>query len=231
VTLLLPYIGACASLTQTTPSAANNETCARAWKIAAQFSISTQFNIYDSNLRFVSEYVRDLLLKRLKYMRASENSMHSINLLSFMMLRTVQPRREASVYVILHSSHVLGVASVQSLFNIIGVTITCRPLDFAQDKEYSDVTSHPIYAAFLRLSLENPGPDVEENLHLQVDIVGNSDVKQETIATHEDRYAAWKFTAIFDPSLHPYLLNNRCQVSDDYIRGLLNPTIIHQMWC
>jgi hypothetical protein len=74
---------------------------AHEWKIAAYFSMATHFNLYDSNMRFLSENVRDLLLKRLTYMRETENTMHSINLLSsIMMPRTVQNRRDASVYVL-----------------------------------------------------------------------------------------------------------------------------------
>jgi hypothetical protein len=188
---LLPKVdayGAYAPVMQTTLSAAKNEICARACKIAAQFSIATHLNLYDSNMRFLSEYVRDLLLKRLKYIRETENTMPSINLLSFMMPRTVQHRRDASVYVIQHSSHVLGVASVQSLFNIIGVTVTCCPLDFGPGKEYSDVTSYSIYAAFLWSSLKNTWPDVEEILYLRVDIVGNSDENARSNCYAENYY-------------------------------------------
>ncbi len=72
---------------------------------------------------------------------------------------------------------------------------------------------------------------MDASLFLRVDIEGNSDAKQETISKREEKYPAWKFTAIFDhdSSLHPELVqivNDHLEVSDDYIRGLLNPTIV-----
>ena len=210
--------------------AAENEISARAWKLSALFCVAEHPNIYDSRLHLLPEYVRGLLLNRLQHMREKEKTMKGVNLLSFIMPRTVQNRHEVQVFVILHGSHVLGLSTVKALLNLtIGVTVTCKPLDFGPGKDYADVASHPIYAAFLSLSSKNTGPDVDASLFLRVDIEGNSDAKQETISKHEEKYPAWKFTAIFDSSLHPELVqivNDRLEVSDDYIRGLLNPTIV-----
>jgi hypothetical protein len=78
-------------------------------------------------------------------MRNKENTMKSVNLLSFIMPRTVQNRHELPVLVILHGSHVLGLSTVEALLNrTIGVTVTCRPLYFGPGKDYADVLMHPI---------------------------------------------------------------------------------------
>jgi hypothetical protein len=226
---------------QATVLAAENEICARAWKLSALFCVTEHPNIYDSRMQLLPEYEHGLLLNRFQHMRKKRESheerkfafiyfLSFINLLSFIMPRTVQNRHELPVLVILHGSHVLGLSTVEALLNLtIGVTVTCKPLDFGPGKDYEDVTSHPIYTAFLSLSSKNTGPDVDASLFLRVDIEGNSDAKQETIAMHEEKYTAWKFTAIFYSSLHPELVqivNDHLEVSDDYIRGLLNPTIV-----
>ena len=219
---------------QNTMMAAANEISARAWKLSALFCITEHPNIYDSRMQSLPEYVRGLLLDRLQYMRKNLNTMHSLHLISFIMPRAVKDRHDVPVIIILHgSTHVLGLSTVEALLSrTIGVTVTCMPLDFGQGKEYPDVTSHCIYTAFLRLSSKNTGPDVDASLYHRVDIEGNSDARQETIATHEEKYAAWKFTATFDPSLHPELVitvNDRCEVSEDYIGGILNQTIVKRL--
>ena len=210
--------------------AAENEIRARAWKLSVLFCVTEHPNIYDSRMHLLPEYVRGLLLNRFQHMRKKVKTMMGVNLLSFIIPRKVQSRHEVQVLVILHGSHVPGLSTVVALLNLtIGVTVTCKPLDFGPGTDYADVTSHPIYTAFLSLSSKNTGPDVDASLFLRVDIEGNSDTKQETIATHEEKYPAWKFTAIFDSSLHPELVqivNDRLEVSDDYICGLLNPTIV-----
>jgi hypothetical protein len=169
-------------------------------------------------------------------MRNKDNTMKGVNLLSFIMPRTVQNRHELPVLVILHGFHVLGLSTVEALLNrTIGVTVTCRPLDFGPGKDYADVSMHPIYTAFLRLSSKHNGSeslDVDASLWMRVDIVGNSDAKPETISAHEGICRAWEFTAAFDPSHHKELitaLNDRCEVSEDYIVGLLNQTTVQSL--
>ena len=54
---------------QATVLAAENEICARAWKLSALFCVAEHPNIYDSRLHLLPEYVRGLLLNRLKHMR------------------------------------------------------------------------------------------------------------------------------------------------------------------
>ena len=217
----------------TVMQAAENETCARAWKLSALFSMDAHPDIYDSRMQMLPEYVRGLLLNLFQSMRNKEKTMRSVSLLSFIMPRAVQNRRDVPVIVILHATHVLGQSTVEALLNrTIGVTVTCMPLDFGPGKKHPEVTSHPIYTFFLSLSSKDTGPDVDANLYLRVDIHGNSDAMQETIATLEEKYLAWKFTATFDPSFHPDLVqvvNDRCQVSEDYIVGLLNQTIVQRL--
>ena len=124
---------------QATVLAAENEICARAWKLSALFCIAEHPNIYDSSMQLLPDYVRGLLLKQFQHMRNKENTMKSVNLLSFIMPRTVQNRHEVQVFVILHGSHVLGLSTVEALLNrTIGVTVTCRPLDFGPGKDYAD---------------------------------------------------------------------------------------------
>jgi hypothetical protein len=79
---------------QATVLAAENEICARAWKLSALFCIAEHPNIYDSSMQLLPDYVRGLLLKQFKHMRNKENSMKSVNLLSFIMPRTVQNRHD-----------------------------------------------------------------------------------------------------------------------------------------
>ncbi len=55
---------------------------------------------------------------------------------------------------------------------------------------------------------------------------------QETIATHEEKYLAWIFTATFDPSLHSDLLqdvNFLSEVSEDYICCLLDQPFVKSL--
>ncbi len=114
----------------------------------------------------------------------------------------------------------------------IGVTVTRNLLDFGQGKEYPHVILHCIYTAFLRLSLKDTGPDVDERLWMLADIEGNSDDQQETIASNKERYHAWKFTSTFDASLHPDLaqvVDDLCEVLEDYIGGLLIQTIVKSL--
>jgi hypothetical protein len=132
--------------------AAENEISARAWKLSALFYVAEHPNIYDSRMHLLPEYVRGLLLNRFQHMRKKEKTMIGVNLLSFIMPRTVQNRHKVQVLVILHGSHVLGLSTVEALLNLtIGVTVTCKPLDFGPGKDYADVTSHHIYTAFLSM--------------------------------------------------------------------------------
>ncbi len=204
--------------------AAENEISACAWKLSA---FAEHRNIYDS-LAFVAQRCTWFIAQPIPT-HARKRGNHEARKFAFIYYAK-ENRHEVQVFVILHGFHVLGLSTVKALLNLtIGVTVTCKPLDYGPGKDYADVASHPISTAFLSLSSKNTGPDVDASLFLRVDVEGNSDAKQETISTHEEKYPAWKFTAIFYSSLHPELVqivNDHLEVSDDYIRGLLNPTIV-----
>ncbi len=102
---------------QATVLAAENEICARSWKLSALFCIAEHPNIYDSSMQLLPDCVRGLLLKRFQHMRNKDNTMKGVNLLSFIIPRTVQNRHELPVLVILHGSHVLGLSTVEALLN------------------------------------------------------------------------------------------------------------------
>ncbi len=126
--ILLP----CNPVMQNTMIASENEIRARAWKLSALFSMDAHPKIYDSCKQLLPEYVRGLLLNLFQSMRDKEKTMMSINLLSFIMPRPVQNRREVPVIVILHGTQVLRLSPFRALLNrTIGVTLTCQcmPLD------------------------------------------------------------------------------------------------------
>ena len=56
--------------------AAEEETCARAWKLSALFSMDAHPKIYDSRMQLLPEYVRGLLLNRFQHMRKKEKTMN-----------------------------------------------------------------------------------------------------------------------------------------------------------
>ena len=203
----------------------------RTWNIAAYFSPSAHGLLYDSNLQYSLEYIRDILTSRLQHMQKHENNMYSITLLSF-----AYPRVRSSpevpvpveVTVLLHFSNLIGFSTIHALLGrgTIGITVTCTPVDFEKGKPCPDVTLHPIFATFLRKSSKDMGPAVDPNLYVRVDVVGDSDAKQATISAMETRSRAWTFKATFAPPLHPALVSNCNKVAADYIQDMLNMRVV-----
>ena len=222
---------------QNRASIANNEKCALAWKITAQFCsgahprINSPESLLEPNLS--PAYVRDLLLARLQLVRDRLHTMRSITLFSFIMPRNARTGDTVPVTVILHGPRVLGQSAVEALLSgTHGCTATCTPLDFGPGTNYCTVSVHPAYMTFLKISSKLKWPDVDARLYQRIDIEGNSDARQENTFENEEKFRPWKFTATFDPSIHKELvrvvderLGGR-EVSTDYIASLLNPTIV-----
>jgi hypothetical protein len=207
----------------------SSEICARAWKLTAQFCVDTHPRIYDPTEPINrGNYVHGFLLARFQRMR---DRMSSINLFSFVMPRVIRTDRIVPVIIILHGSHVLRQSTIEALLNgTVGCTVTCKPIHFGPGTHFAAVTLHPIYTAFLRMSSKDMGPDVP--LRLRIDIEGNSEARPATISAHEEKCRPWAFTATFDPSLHTELItivNDRREVSPDYIGGLLNRTLVETL--
>ena len=222
---------------QNRASIANNEKCALAWKITAQFCsgahprINSPESLLEPNLS--PAYVRDLLLARLQLVRDRLHTMRSITLFSFIMPRNARTGDTVPVTVILHGPRVLGQSAVEALLSgTHGCTATCTPLDFGPGTNYCTVSVHPAYMTFLKISSKLKWPDVDARLYQRIDIEGNSDARQENTFENEEKFRPWKFTATFDPSIHKELvrvvderLGGR-EVSTDYIASLLNTTIV-----
>jgi hypothetical protein len=65
-------------------------------------------------------------------------------------------------------------------------------------------------------------PHVDPDLFLRVDIEGDSDVHQATIASNESRYGSWTFNALFCLFLNPALVDSSAEVAENIVRATLN---------
>ena len=92
------------------------------------------------------------------------NTMLSINLLTFVMLRDARPGDTEPVIVILHECHVLQQSAIEALLNrTFGCTAMCMLIHFRPGTNYAALTLHPFFSAFLRMSLKFMVPDVDRN--------------------------------------------------------------------
>ena len=72
--------------------------------------------------------------------------------------------------------------------------------------------------------------DVDPNLFLPAQAIeAYSDAWQETTAVHEPQCRAWAFNATFDVLHHPALVDNHAEISEDYVQGILNQTIVERL--
>ncbi len=72
--------------------------------------------------------------------------------------------------------------------------------------------------------------DVDPNSFLPaLNIEAYSDAWQETTAVHEPQCRAWAFNATFDVLHHPALVDNHAEISEDYVQGILNQTIVERL--
>ena len=98
------------------------------------------------------------------YMCEQSNTMLSINLLTFVMLRDARPGDTEPVIVILHECHVLQQSAIEALLNrTFGCTAMCMLIHFRPGTNYAALTLHPFFSAFLRMSLKFMVPDVDRN--------------------------------------------------------------------
>ena len=79
------------------------------------------------------------------------------------------------------------------------------------------------------MSSTETGPDVDPNLFLRVDIEAYSDAWQETIAAHEPQCRSWAFNATFDVLHHPALVDDHPEISEIYVQGTLNQTVLKRL--
>ena len=164
----------------------------RTWEITALFSPSVHPSLQYSRELSI-QYIRNFLTSRLHHIQRTENNMHSITLLSFLYPRQFRASAAVPVIVILHFSNSIRFPTIQALLGhgTVGITATCTPVDFGEGKPCPDVSLHPIFATFLRRSSKDIlGPAVDPNLYVRVDVVGDSDARQASIAAHEPRTTA-----------------------------------------
>ncbi len=193
----------------------------RTWKIAAQFSLCGHNDIYDSHMRYLPEYIGNLLAKRLQHMQKIHKSMKSITLLSVAYPRQFRSNADVPVIVMLHFSNSIGSPAIEALLGrgtIVGIAATCTPVYFEPENPCSDVTLHPIFATFLGISSKDTGPGVNQEIYIRVDIMGDSDAKQET---KETRCRSWAFEATFAFAIHPALATDCDAAATTYIRNVL----------
>ena len=200
---------------------------ARSWQLAARFVTWEEAGHNKLSPEFIS---RQLNLS-LPNIQRNEKSLKSLELLSFIMPRNVLVRQEVPAIFILHCSHTIGLSTAKGLLRCLEggsfrITVTCTPISFGPGTGCPDVTLHHIFSDFLRASSKDTGPDVDPNLFLRVDIAGNSDAQQATIADHEPRSRSWTFTATFDPLQHPDLVVDCAEVSENHVRGTLDQTVV-----
>ena len=207
-----------------------NEQHARSWQLSAQF-----FGLGAAgHMQLSPEYVCGLLNPFLPQMQKNDKSLKSLELLSFIMPRNVLGHHEVPVIFILHCLHTIGLSTAEALLRClksgsIGITVTCTPIHFGPGTGCPDVSSHSIFTDFLRASSKDTGPHVDPNLFLRVDIKGNSDAQQATIAAHEPQCRTWTFTTMFDPLHHPDLVDDCAEVSGNHVRGTLNRTLVNSV--
>ena len=211
------------------------------WRISAHFSPSAHLMIYDSSLQYSQAYIRDLLTSRLDRMQRTENTMNSITLLSFAYPRQFRPHAEVPVIVILHFSVSIGFPAIQALLGrgTIGINATCTPVDYGEGEPCPDVTLHPTFATFRNMSSKDMGPSdasepsvpysesVDPNLWIRVDVFGNSDAQQATIAAHETQSRTWTFEATFAPSIHTAIVTACDKVAANCIQAMMNMDVVN----
>ena len=205
-----------------------NEQHARSWQLAAQI---VSWDVAGHN-KLSPEYVCQQFDLCLPSIQKNNNSLKSLQLLSFILPKNVLGRREVQVIFILHCWRPIGLSTAKALLRCLEcgsfrISVTCTPIDFGPGTGCSDVSSHRIFTDFLRASSKDTGPDVDPNLFLRVDIAGNSDAQQPSIAAHEPRSRSWTFTAMFDPLHHPDLVHDCAEVSENHVRGTLNHTDVN----
>jgi len=199
-----------------------NEVRARSWHLSAQFCLES------SPASNHIEYVRGRISACLQNMREKSKSMQSLQLLSFITPRRVLDRRNVPVFVILHCWRTIGFSTVAALLSCqkndpIKFTVTsCTPLDLGLEIRCPDFTSTTLFIDFVRMSSKDTCPDVDPDLFLRVDIEGDSDAHQATIASNEHRCRSWTFKASFDLFLNPDLVDSSAEVAENIVRATLD---------
>jgi hypothetical protein len=209
---------------------AENKRSSCTWKIAAHFSPSEHLMLTSvGSLQYSQEYIRNVLNSRLHHMQKTENNMNSITLLSFAYPRQFRSHAEVPVIVILHFLKSVGFTTIHAFLGrgTIGISAICTPVDFGEGKSCSDVTLHPIFVTFLHTSSKDTGPTVDPNLYIRVDLLGDSETQQATIAAHEPQSRSWTFDATFAPSIHTALVTDCDKVAADYIQEMLNMHVVN----
>ncbi len=61
----------------------------------------------------------------------------------------------------------------------------------------------------------------QPNVHLQIDIQGDSTDLEVTISAPEEQFRTWIFNAVLDPATHPEIVNGYVAIQPQYFCGLL----------
>ena len=199
-------------------SLSENELRARSWHLSAHFCLEshpTSDHI---------DYVRGRMSSCLPHMQKNTKSMLSLQLLSFIIPRRIFDPQNVPVFVILHCWSRVGFSTVEALLNCLKsdsikfCVSSCTPLDI----ECADFTLNSLFIDFVRMSSKDTGPNVDPNLFLRVDIEGDSDNHQATIASHESQCRSWTFNASFDLFLNPDLVDSSAEVAENIVRAALD---------
>ena len=113
---------------QATEAAIPFHICARAWKAYARFSLAVHEHLTDSLVTKFSHTYKGSITEQLALnMQKNKEGMGSLDLITFVIPRTVGCGKEAPVVCILHGSHMMQMKSVEWLFHIPGVTAAYEP--------------------------------------------------------------------------------------------------------
>ena len=194
-----PLVPSCSHTMEAIPLSGNNLS-AHSWHLSAQICLES----HPSSDHI--EYVRGRISECLQHMRKNSKSMQSLQLLSFITPRLALDRRNVPVFVILNCWRTVGFSTVESLLNLncskndsIRFTVTSlTPLDIGREIRGQDFTVASLFIDFVHMSSKDTGPHVDPNLFLRVDIEGDSNVHQATMASQEPQCRSWTIDASFD---------------------------------
>jgi hypothetical protein len=105
----------------------------------------------------------------------------------------------------------------------IKFTVTAyTPLDVGPEFRCLDFTLTILFIDFARMSSKGTTPDVDPDFFLRVDIEGDSDAHQATIASNETQCQSRTFNASFDLFLNPDLVDSSADVAGKTVRATLD---------
>ena len=220
--LLLARHAMAAIATMAAMPLSENEVRARSWHLSAQICLES--NPVSNHI----EFVRGRICACLPNMQKKIKKHAELTVTLFITPIHALDRRNLPVCVILYCWRTIGYSTVEALLNClrndsIKFTVTsCTPLDVGPDTRCLDFTSTPLFIDFIRMSSKDTGPDVDPICFLRVDVEGDSDAHQATVASNEHRCRSWTFNASFDLFLNPDLVDSSAEVAENIVHATLD---------